>query len=357
VGRSFFSYPVRNTDASRLAETIQQLLSGASTRAATGAGAAAQTNSTGANPTISPISSSNVVVDKPTNTIMFRATGEEYTDIIRLLRELDRTARQVLIEVTVAKVSLGTTTEIGVDWIFSRLNKSGLNVTQLGGNTAGAGTLSLGSFTGLSVVQLDGAGAPRAVLNALATEDRATILATPRLLARNGEPADLQVGSQVPVLTSQQTSSATGGSGLISTVQYRDTGTILHIKPVIHSSDQVDIDITQEISSAKNNSAGGISSPTIDKTSLATKLTLKHGATYVLGGLISNEVSKSDSGVPFLKDIPLIGNAFKKKTLIVITPYIINDDGEARAMTEAIRNQLGKTAGESSTREAIPSTR
>jgi general secretion pathway protein D len=137
-------------------------------------------------------------------------------------------------------------------------------------------------------------------------------------------------------------------------VQYRNTGTILKIKPVIHSSDQVDMEVNQEVSSVANNSTGGINSPTINKSSLDTKLTLKHGSTYVLGGLISNNVDKTRSGVPFLKDIPILGQAFSRTTdstkrnelVILITPYIISDDGEARAVTDAFRKQLGAWAQE-----------
>ena len=347
TGRNFFSYQVRNTDASRLAETVQQLLSGV-------ARPAASTATTGTPSAVAaPVSSGGVVVDKATNTILFKATSDDYADIVRLLRELDRTARQVLIEVTVAQVSVDDTTTLGVDWIFRKLNSTGLNVTQLGGNTAGAAT-TFGGFTGFAITQLDRLGQPRAVLNALASDNRVTVLSNPSLISRNGESASIQVGQDVPILTSQQTNSSTGGNGIISSVQYRNTGTILKIKPVIHSSDQVDMEVSQEVSSVANNTTGGISSPTINKSSLDTKLTLKHGSTYVLGGLISNNVDKTNSGVPFLKDIPILGQAFKKTTdstkrnelVILITPYIISDDGEARAVTDAFRKQLGTWAQE-----------
>ncbi|MFM7461987.1 MAG: type II secretion system protein GspD, partial [Burkholderiales bacterium] len=242
---------------------------------------------------------------------------------------------------------------LGVDWIFRNLNNSGLNVTQLGGNTTGAST-QFGRFTGFAITQLDRLGQPRAVLNALASDNKVTVLSNPSLIARNGEAASIQVGQDVPILTSQQTNSATGGTGVISSVQYRNTGTILKIKPVIHSSDQVDMEVSQEVSSVASNTTGGISSPTINKSSLDTKLTLKHGSTYVLGGLISNNIDKTRSGVPFLKDIPILGQAFSKTTdstkrnelVILITPYIISDDGEARIVTDAFRKQLGAWAQE-----------
>ena len=347
TGRNFFSYQVRNTDASRLAETVQQLLSGVA-RPAASAGTSAPA------PSPAPAApSGGVVVDKATNTILFKATSDDYADIIRLLRELDRASKQVLIEVTVAQVSLEDSMTLGIDWIFKSLNSSGFNVSQLGGNTGGPAS-TFGSFTGFAVTQLDRLGQPRAVLNALASDNKVTLLSNPSLIARNGETASIQVGSSVPILTSQQTNSATGGSGLISTVQYRDVGTILKIKPIIHSSDQVDMEISQEVSSVASSSTGGISSATIKKNSLDSKLTLKHGSTYILGGLISNDIDRTDSGIPFLKDIPILGQAFKKTTstnrrnelIMLITPYIMSDDGEARAVTDAFRKQLGTWAQE-----------
>jgi general secretion pathway protein D len=339
VGRAFFSYAVRNTDASRLAETVQQLLPGGSRPAPTTGTA-----------TPAPATSGSVVVDKATNTLLFRASGDEYTDLVRMLRELDRATRQVLIEVTVAQVTVDDKSEIGVSWIFNRLNSSGLNVTQLGGGASPA--TNFGSFAGFAVTQLDGLGKPRAVLNALASDNKVTLLSNPSIIARNGETANIQVGQDVPVLVSQQTNSATGGAGIISSVQYRNTGTILRIKPVIHSSDQVDLEVAQEVSSVAQNTTGGITSPTINKSSIDTKLTLKHGSTYVLGGLISNNVDRTKSGVPFLKDLPIVGAAFRSTTdsnrrtelVILITPYIMNDDTEAKAVTEAFKKQLGPWA-------------
>ncbi len=350
VGRSFFSYQVRNTDASRLAETVQQLLSGTAARPA---------GATGTSAAVGSANTGGVVVDKATNTILFRASGEDYTDIVRLLRELDRAARQVMIEVTVAQLDITDSLNVGVDWIFKRLNSSGLNVTALGGNAAGSVSTGstigggTGSVSGFIVGQLDGLGTPRAILTALAGNTKVNILSSPRLISRNGEPASIQVGKSVPIQTQSQTSAATGG-GIISSIQYRDTGTILKIKPVIHSSDQVDMDISQEVSDVSSASSGGIASPTITKSSLDTKLTLKHGSTYVLGGLITSRTDKTNSGVPFLKDIPILGQAFRKtedtttrsELVLLITPYIISDDGEARAVTEAFRKVLGTWAKE-----------
>ncbi len=376
VGRSFFSYQVQNTDASRLADTLQQLLSGSS-KSSTATNPSSPINTPSATGAPAVRATGNVVVDAGTNTILFRANGEDYTDMIRLLRELDRPTRQVLIEVTVAEVSLDDQTQVGVDWIFKALNRTGLNVASLGGNTGLTGNTTsttpavgsggtaattppspqpsgigsntvLGQIAGFVVGQLDGSGSPRVVLSALSQLTKTNVLSTPRIQARNGETATIRVGDEVPINTGQQSTT----SGVITTTQYRSTGTILRIKPVVHSSDQVDIDITQENSIVKNNASASTTTPTISTRALDTKLTLRHGETYVMGGLISNNTSNTDSGVPFLKDIPILGYAFKKNSttltrtelIVLITPYIINDSTEARAVTDAFRKQLGPWA-------------
>jgi len=139
---------------------------------------------------------------------------------------------------------------------------------------------------------------------------------------------------------------------VLQSVQYRNTGVILKIKPVIHSSDQVDLAVNQEVSAVKDSATAVGNSPSFSKRSLDTKLTLKHGETVVLGGLISSDSSNNNKGIPFIKDIPILGRAFGSNTdtnnrtelVILITPYIISDDGEARAVTDAFRKQLGSWA-------------
>src|SRR6185295_15556226 len=136
------------------------------------------------------------------------------------------------------------------------------------------GGLSIGSG-GLNIRGVDGAGNLRVLINALASSNRATILSSPRILARNGETATIQVGQEVPIITSQQTSPITGASGsLIQTVQYRNTGVILKVRPVIHSGNQINLEISQEVSSAQTTTTGVSSSPTFGTRRVETKLSL-----------------------------------------------------------------------------------
>lgn len=327
LGRSFFTYQVQNTDAQALANTLEKVIGGGAVAAKAG--------------TATP--SGRVVVDQASNTIIFQGSNEDHGQIRSILQMLDRPAKEALIEVTVAEVALTDSTQLGVEWL--------INEAKLDGSKIVAGTLgglSIGS-AGLTYRRIDSAGATKLLLNALASNNRATILSSPRVVARNGETATIQVGQEVPIITSQQTGVTTTAAGVLQTVQYRSTGVILKVKPVIHSGNQIDLDVAQEVSAAQTTTTGVNISPTFGTRKLDTKLSLKDGATVLLGGLISNNSSQGNAGIPLLKDIPGVGQLFRTNTdksdrtelIVLITPYIIADDHDAQSVTEAFKQQLG----------------
>ena len=347
VGKNFFQYAVKHKDAELLAQTLDRVLGGS--RVANPAAPPATGQAATANAGATTQQFSTVVVDKSTNTLIFQSKPEDYGQLTSLLESLDRPAKSALIEVTVAELSLTDSRDIGVDWLSSRITSDrSYTVGSRGGGGIGGTTTT--TAAGLSFQVFNGAGAMRAAVNALASDNRATILSSPRLMARNGESATIQVGSEVPIITSQQQAAVgnTGG-GILQTVQYRSTGVILKIKPVIHSGDQIDLDVSQEVSDASKTETGVSSSPTFGTRRIETKLTLRNGATVMLGGLISEKGEQGGAGIPWLKDIPLLGNLFSKQSksgerrelIILITPYIANDSHEAEAITDAFRKTLG----------------
>ncbi len=188
-------------------------------------------------------------------------------------------------------------------------------------------------------------------IHALASQNRGKILSSPHLMARNGETATIQVGQQVPIQTSQLGTAASSGTSttLLSSIQYKDVGVILKVKPVIYSGDRIELEVSQEVSSAVETKTGVTSSPTINTKKVETRLALKDGSTVMLGGLISNEIDNSDTGVPWLKEIPWLGQLFRENTnktirtelIILITPYTVLDDFDAQSITDAFRKQLG----------------
>lgn len=351
IGKNFFSYAVRHKDAEALAETLDRILSGSrgSAAAAAAAAAAPAANAGGAAQPATATRYTSVVVDKSTNTLIFQSSQDEYGQIISLLRSLDRPTKSALIEVTVAELSLDDSRSFGVEWLTNRVESDrSYQIGTVGGEALGTAGLNLKVFNGV--------GALRVALNALASDNRATILSSPRLMARNGESATIQVGSEVPIITSQQATNTVPGSGngvgLLQTVQYRTTGVILKIKPVIHSGDQVDLDVVQEVSEAAATKNGVTSTPTFLTRKVDTKLTLRSGATALLGGLISESGTSGNAGVPFLKDIPVVGGLFSKQSkggvrrelIILITPYIANDSHDTDTLTDAFRKSLGSWA-------------
>lgn len=352
IGKNFFTYAVQHKDASALAQTLEQLLGGGRAPTPVAAGA-----------TPAPVTRNGaVVVDKATNMLIFQSSPDEFSQITTLLRSLDRPTKTALIEVTVAELKLDDANQLGVEWLATHAMSSGAQV--IGGTLGG---LSIGS-AGANFRVFDNGGGVRAVLNALASNNRASVLSSPRLMARNGETATIQVGDEVPIITSQLNTGANVGistqNQVLQTVQYRTTGVQLKIKPVIHAGDQIDLDVTQEVSSARSTNTGVNNSPTFGMRKLDTKLTLRNGSTVLLGGLISEESNAGSAGIPFLKDLPLVGSLFNNKTgkgqrtelIVLITPYVINNDDDAASVTQAFRKMLGGWAGSVSTGVSLPSS-
>lgn len=344
-GGGFFTYSVRYSDAGELAKTVRELLEGSAPAAAPAVAAPAGATVIGAAPPRAR--SSRVVVNAATNALIFQGGMEDYTSILNLLQQLDQPAKAALIEVTVAEVNLTDAQQLGVEWA---LNNATVGKSSWVGGTLG--NLGIGSG-GLSLLGVNAAGTTRAKINALANNNRARVLSSPRIMARNGETATIQVGQEVPIITSQQTNAVTGGTGgILQTVQYRNTGVILKVKPIIHAGDRIELEVAQEVSSAQSTTTGVASSPTISTRKVDTKLTLRDGSTVLLGGLMSSNQTSGDSGIPLLKDVPAVGQLFRVNTdnttrtelIVLITPYIISDDKDAQSITEAFRSRLGDWA-------------
>jgi general secretion pathway protein D len=336
----YFTYPVRNTDASEMAKTLQEILGGSPPGPAA-AGA----------PPVASSFRSRVVVNRASNTLIIQGGATEYQQIYSLLQELDRPAKSALVTVTIAEVSLNSKEQLGFEWMLSEFIRGGSRV-----NVSTLGQFATGSIGGLSATFSSTAGGdPRAILNMLASDNKVRILSNPSVVTRNGETATIQVGQEVPVITSQQSSPiASGGlfggttSTTLQTVQYRTAGVVLKVKPVIHAGGRIDLDVSQEVSSSQDTKSGVTSTPTFSTRKLDTKMTVVDGQTLLLGGLMSEQTSFTDTGVPRLKDIPIAGALFKStidstnrtELVMLITSYVMNDDFETQAVTQAFREQF-----------------
>lgn len=363
-----YTYPVKYADAQELAKILSEILSGVSSSSTQSqvqggiqpAGAAAAAVSAAAAPRPS---GNRVVVNTATNTLIFRGTSaDEYQQIMSLMRELDRPVKSAMVEVVVAELARNGTQTLGIDWNIPTQSVDG-GKYQVSGGTLGNIGFTTGGF---SSVVTNAGGAILARLAASVISGNSRILSNPKVLARNGETATIQVGQEVPVVTSQQSTGTTGGlfgtTGVLQQITYRSTGVILRVRPVINSGNRLDLDISQEVSSAAQTATGVSASPTIQTRRIETKLSLRDGSTVLLGGLIARQKSTADNGVPILKDIPGLGAAFRSRAdsdvetelLVMITPYVINDDYEAETITEAIQQSFGDWAQDIKRARVVP---
>jgi general secretion pathway protein D len=241
----------------------------------------------------------------------------------------------------VAEVTLTDDQQFGVAWMARNSDLGKFN-----GNISSGKLAAAGGGPGLSYL-LDIGGQTRATLTALASQNRITVLSTPRLMVKSGEDANIDVGTEVPTISAQATSGIqTGGNtGIIQSIQYRKTGILLSIKPVVYSDDRVDIELRQEVSEALPVGAdSSVNSPAIFNRSVSTSLNLRDGSAILLGGLMSQRRTNANSGVPFLKDVPLLGNLFKTQSrgttrtemVLMIVPYILESDGQAEALSRSL---------------------
>ena len=365
AGSAYFTYPVRNADAQELAKALNELIGGASGTSATGTG----TTSTGGTQVPAATAGSRqrrVVVNNATNSLIFQGgSQEDYRQWLSLLSELDRPVKSALIDVLVAEVALADDNSLGFSWQLDQMG-SGAQALRLSGTTYN----TQASGSGLSVNALLGGNALRQLaISALASNSDSRVISNPKIMTRNGESASINVGQEVPTVTTQGVTTNGGVFGgttsnvVPQTIQYRNTGVLLRVRPVVHAGDRIDLEVSQEVSSAEPTTTGVTTSPTIRKRSIETKLSMRDGATVMLGGLISETATDSNSGVPGLKDIPGLGHLFKKsgqtrartEMVILITPYIINDSGEAEAATDAYQATLGEWA--QSVRDRVKASR
>ncbi|MDQ7077617.1 MAG: secretin N-terminal domain-containing protein [Robiginitomaculum sp.] len=348
-----FIYQVANVDAIDLAETANAAMNaGSVNRGAGRPGSGTAAPSTGDASGRKARKSSpgdKFVVDPIGNRLIFSGTVNEYERVLPLLKQLDRPPAEVLIEVTIAEVTLNDSTKFGLEFFINDIGANNFK------NTFGTQGLGVGS-TGFNVAIAKGDVTLNA--NTLATNSDIKVLSTPRLMARSGGSANITVGTDVPVITSQRAANSQSTSGVtdvLQTVSYRKTGVILNIEPIVFSNNRVDLTISQEVSATIDSGNSAIASPTISNRSLETQLSLEDGQTAVLGGLMQDTLTHKETGIPFLKDIPLIGSAFSSDTitsdrtelLVLITAYIMRGQEDKTAFVDSLTKEINGSLSKS----------
>jgi general secretion pathway protein D len=187
-------------------------------------------------------------------------------------------------------------------------------------------------------------------LYALAGENRLNVLSSPHILAANNKEAKIEVGEEVPIVTSEYSPESVDTTQTITSrsIQYRDTGILLTVTPRINEKGLVAMDVSQEVSQVSDQTISGISSPIITKRSAKTSLVVQNGSTIVIGGLIQEQRERSMSGIPFFSKIPLLNYFFsytknkvtKTELVILITPHTIRSLEEADLITKEFKDKI-----------------
>ena len=285
-----------------------------------------------------------IVPSIPTNALIIRTAPPNYPLLRETIEALDARPPQVLFEVTVAEVALGRGEEFGVNW--SAIGRdAGVRVGDPDVDDATSGrqdfALRVSSLNDIDV---------RAVLRAIASRTNVRVLSTPEILAANNREARILVGSRVPFISSTRLGNDVA---IDRAVQYQDVGTTLTIVPTVNQDDYVSVRILQEVSSLTTQTvSAALNAPIISTREATTRAIIRNGQTVVIGGLIGSAQEQSESGVPLLKDLPLLGALFKRQArsnsrteiAIFVTPRVIRTDAEADALRERSQQRLDGVA-------------
>ncbi|MBI3582662.1 MAG: type II secretion system secretin GspD [Nitrospinae bacterium] len=288
-----------------------------------------------------------VISDKETNSIIIRTGPQNYPAILETIKRLDKVSVQVLIEIMVAELTLDERTQFGLEWAIK---------TGTGGFGVDTGS-SLGGNIGKSVGQMSASGLSAFVhetdkfiglFQAYASDSKLNVLLSPMILTSENKPATINIANEVPIETT--TFLQTGTTPVTTrSFQYKSIGTKLTVTPKINEERLVTLNINQEVSQvneAAQTAAGA--PPSFFSRQLQTSVVVNDKQSLILGGLIEDKKDNSRSGIPWLYKIPVIGWLFgakkdttrKTELLMLITPHVITNSREAKAVTEEFQSRL-----------------
>jgi general secretion pathway protein D len=299
-----------------------------------------------------------VTADKLTNSLIIIASPLDFETMKDVIQKLDIRRRQVYVEAAIIEMGLTKQRDLGFEFQATNLNNLESNNTSVVGGTnfggigpamvlgpaafAGASGLAVGAVKGTFTYNGQQFLNIGALLRALQSDSDVNVLSTPNILTSDNQKAEIMVGQNVPVPTGQTQNATTGSQSTFNTIERQDVGIKLAITPQISSEDTVRLEIKQEISDVVPGSALLQTGLITNKRSANTTVVIKDRETMVIGGLIRDNVTSSESKVPLLGDIPILGWLFKYKTskvekvnlMIFITPYIINNELDAQNITK-----------------------
>jgi general secretion pathway protein D len=336
-----------------------------------GTSASATAGTAGAQKVTTPVISKNVqvVADKATNTLVIMAEREDYKVLENIIKQLDVPRPMVYIEALIMEVNANKDFKLGVDWTGISdtgqvgFKGSGSAAFASSGNglmpslTTSNGVTSLSLPSGFSMgvvgagITIGGIVFPTigAVVQAYKTDNEVSILSTPQIMTLDNEEAEINVGSNVPYLTRQDTTSTTNSINYNS-YEYKDVGVILNITPHINQENFIRLKISQQVTKVTSTGSNdNVSMPTTLKRTAKTTVVVKDNETVVIGGLVGDSTEDTTTRVPLFGDIPLLGWLFKAKTVtrektnlyVFLTPHIVRTQKDAGKIYEEKKDSMG----------------
>jgi len=297
-----------------------------------------------------------IVADDVTNSLVVLATKRDYQLILDVVKRLDVVPRQVMLEVTIAEITLTKDLSFGIRYALAEGNllgtlpvKDDIFHNRPPGLPVGG---LLGSATrvpeGQAFAVISDRDHFQIFLNALQSRTNVKMLSAPHIIAADNREAHILVGDSIPILTSTAASTVTTQFSTVNAIQYRDTGKILTILPQVNSKGLVNMQIRQEVSAVGATAFGNTNSPSFSTREAETTVVVQDGEGVVIGGIIDDQITHERRGVPFMMDIPFLGVAFRsdsdmtKRTelILLITPYVIRNRDEARNVTEDFSSRI-----------------
>ena len=331
--KQYYVYQTKYARARDLMESLSPLLGGGQKTSSL----SSSTGSTESGSQVRQLSTGNekvsIVVDERSNSLVVNASGKDYKNLLPLIRRLDVLPKQVALEVTIAEVRLEDEFKFGLEFFLTENNFTLGNRGNFGVNSFGGLTYML---TGSSKWDV------RASLH---DKNRLiNIVSRPSLVVRDGVTAKMQVGTDIPIVSSISSPDV----GTTTSVQYRKTGLNLEVTPTVNSQGVVIMEISQQISSVVEDGITAEGAPSIFDRSMSTEVVANSGQTVILGGLISENNTNTENQVPGIGEIPLIGRLFssesdikdKTELVIMVTPKIIESENHWKDLRDAFQKQL-----------------
>jgi general secretion pathway protein D len=358
---------LKNANATQLAITLRAALSGAapSVGAAPAAGGQPATGAAGAGGSAAN-TGGQIQADPATNSLIITASEPQYRQLRAVIDRLDTRRAQVFVESLIAEVSADKAIEFGIQWqgasgragdgtiglLGTNFGAAGKNIISLATQGA-AGTLA--PTRGLNIGaanQINGVYVLGFLGRFLEETGAGNVLSTPNLLTLDNEEAKIVIGQNVPFVTGQFTNSGTAGGSVnpFQTIERKDVGLTLKVKPQISENGTVKLTIFQEVSSVLASTANATNGPTTNKRTIESSVLVEDGSVVVLGGLLQDEYAGSQEKVPGLADLPLIGGLFKsesrsrKKTnlMVFLRPVVVRDAANSDRLSNERYDQMRK---------------